>query len=336
MGAAPLASFVLESTPARNLPLMLCGLAGLMYWHGGRRYRVALRLGMIAPARRRTERWRAVCFALGLIVLVLALQEPVDAVADKRFWAHMSQHVLLLTVVPPLILLGAPWMRLWRAFPLSFRRPVARWAVHSPGGAPLRVLARVLGNPWVAWTLLAIDVIAWHIPAAYDLTLRSEAVHYAEHASFLIFALLAWGQLIDSPPFRSRLDEWRRVAFALGQMVVGWVLAMLLAFAQHPWYTPYVISGHRLGGLSPLDDQQLAAAVMWVPASFPWSALCLQQIYRWISRTHHEKERPETVAVTIEPPLGPWPTPPGLATEDGSPAAAGMRTVPTTDRRIHV
>lgn len=277
------AAFVLEKGASGNVPLLLALLAGAMHWIGGARFRAACARGAIAEQRRRLERWRTFSFLSGLAVLVLALQQPVDALADQYFWAHMCQHVLLLVVAPPLILLGAPWMRLWRAFPLGFRRPVAGWAVNSPGAAPLRGIARLLANPWVAWSAMAVDLIAWHIPAAYDLTLRNLAVHYAEHASFLLFGLIAWGQVIDSPPFHSRLDAPRRVAFSVGQMGVGWVLALLLAFASQPWYSFYADVRRRNGGISALTDQHLAAGVMWVPASLPWTLLIFILIYRWLA-----------------------------------------------------
>jgi putative membrane protein len=277
------ASFLLNSSVAGNLPLMLGVLGGAMYWRGGARFRAACEAGTIGSRRRRLERRRTFSFASALTILVLALQQPMDTLADKYFWAHMTQHVLLIMVVPPLMMLAAPWMRLWRAFALGFRRSLARWVVGSDGAAPVRGIAHALGMPWVAFTLLAVDLIVWHVPAAYDLTLRSAPVHYAEHATFLAFGLLAWGQLIDSPPFHSRLSQPLRVAFAIGQMLVGWLLAILLAFASNPWYTVYATVRQREGGLSAIDDQHLAAGIMWVPASLPWSLLVFMTIYYWLA-----------------------------------------------------
>lgn len=273
---------MLEGRPTDNAPLLIACLAGVMYWRGGRGYRAARRLGTIAPDRVRMERWRAAAMIAAVLAAVLALQEPVDALAGELFWMHMVQHVLLLAVVAPLAVLAAPWMRLWRALPLTLRRTLARWAVNGVTAAPLRALTRALGHPLVAWALLACDLIAWHVPAAYDLTLRSEAVHYTEHASFLLFALLAWGQVIDSPPFHSRLQAPYRVAFAIGSMGVGWGLALMLAFASQPWYSAYAALGHRPGGISALTDQHLGAGVMWVPASLPWALAVFVLVYRWV------------------------------------------------------
>lgn len=349
------ATFLLESSATGNLPLLLAALAGAMYWLGGARFRAACRAGTIGRERRKLERWRTFSFTCGLAILVLALQQPMDALADKYFWAHMCQHVLLLVVVPPLMMLAAPWMRLWRAFPLHFRRSVAHWLVGSRKAAPVRGLAHALGNPWVAFTLLSVDLIAWHIPAAYDLTLRNIPVHYTEHATFLIFGLLAWGQLIDSPPFHSRLSGPLRVAFAVGQMIVGWVLAILLAFASNPWYSVYATVRQREGGLSAIDDQHLAAGVMWVPASLPFSLLIFILIYRWLAEDVSER-RPPTELVraagngrppgasggrdghTVPSPPAGLPSsavrPPARPRETATVAGNGDRTA-HPDRRIH-
>jgi putative membrane protein len=335
------ATFLLEASASGNLPLLLAALAGAMYWLGGARFRAACRAGTIGGERRRLERRRTFSFVCGLTILVLALQQPMDSLADKYFWAHMCQHVLLLVVVPPLMMLAAPWMRLWRGFPLRFRRSFARWLVGSQRAAPLRGLAHVLGKAWVAFTLMSIDLIAWHIPAAYDLTLRSIPVHYAEHASFLIFGLLAWGQVIDSPPFHSRLSDPWRVAFATGQMAVGWVLAILLAFSASPWYSVYASVRQREGGLSALADQHLAAGVMWVPASLPWSLLIFILIYHWLAEDEDERRppaelvRPSSNGRNGRPGSG-WPVPaPDLRpAQSVTVVGDGDRSV-RTDRRIH-
>jgi putative membrane protein len=343
MSSTLLGSFVLERSPAENLPLMGVALAASMYWLGGRRLRAACARGVIDHRRRMRERWRTAAFLSGLGILVLALQQPVDSLADEYFWAHMGQHVLLLVVVAPLMILAAPWMRLWRAFPLSVRRPVAGWLAQSPAAAPLRGLARLLGRPWVIWSLLAVDMVAWHVPAAYDLTLESQAVHYAEHASFLFLSLLAWGQVIDSPPFRSRLDAPWRIAFAVGQMAVGWALAVLLAFASTPWYAFYADQRHR--SLPALTDQHLAAGVMWVPASLPWSLLVFVLLYRWIAEPAAEEPPLQLVRKRVLP-LTPLPNRDGGlavpldAREDGlaEPLATPQGNgdlAESIDRRIH-
>jgi len=211
-------------------------------------------------------------------VIVLALDSPLDELADKLFWAHMLQHILLLTVAPPLILLGRPWPRMWRALPLDLRTPLGRGLVRSRIAAPLRRLAR----PLPAWLLFNGALIAWHIPALYDATLRSGWIHQLEHAIFFFTGLLFWARIVDPGPLRPRLSATGRIAYIVGAMVVGWALAVALVFAPDPIYSAYASLAHRPGGISAMTDQQLAAGMMWVPGSLAYTIAALFVFYQWL------------------------------------------------------
>jgi len=255
-------------------PLFLVLVAAALYWLGGRR-RVSPRDGF-------EQTGRTIAFALGVLAIVVAIDSPLDPLADSLFAAHMAQHVLLLAVAPPLIVVSAPWMRIWQPLPLRLRRTLARAVVLSPRLRRLRGAAHALAHPLCAWGLLNVTMVVWHVPALYDLTLRSEPVHELEHALFFGTALLFWGAVFDSPPFRARLDWLWRVAFVVTGMLVGWVLALVLAFAPSPLYPPYADLSHRPGGLSALADQQLAAGVMWVPGSLAYTVAIIVFFYRWL------------------------------------------------------
>jgi putative membrane protein len=247
-------------------PVIYVALAALMYWFGGRRMRASRDLA------------RAAAFYGGLATIVLALDSPLDGYADELFWAHMLQHVLLITVAPPLILLGRPWPRMWRALPLRARTTVGRAVAGSSIAAPLRALAR----PWPAWLLFNATVLAWHLPAAYNATLTSNAVHQLEHAMFFFTGLLFWARVIDPGPLRPRLVWPARIAYAVGAMIVGWALAIGLVLAPHPLYAHYAALAHRPGGISALTDQQIAAGVMWVPGSISYTIAFLIGFYTWL------------------------------------------------------
>lgn len=255
-------------------PLALVLVAAVLYWLGGRRR---------ASARRsRLQTWRALAFALGLLAVVGALDTPLDPLARTSFAAHMAQHVLLLAFAPPLLVLAAPWMRLWQPLPLRFRRAAAHAVAVSPRTRHLRRAAHMLGRPVVAWSLFNVNLLVWHIPALYDLTLSRQVVHDGEHALFFGTGLLFWVSVVDSPPFRSGLTPLWRVASIMGATLVGWVLALVLSFASTPFYPAYGQLAHRPGGLSAVGDQQLAAGIMWVPGSLAFSIAIFVYFYRWL------------------------------------------------------
>jgi putative membrane protein len=217
---------------------------------------------------------RDACFYSGLGVLVVAIDSPVDTYADRLFWVHMVQHVLLTMVAPPLILLGRPWPRTVRPLPLSIRRAIAR----------VLLACRPVAAPLVAFVLFNGVLLAWHLPVLFDLTLRNQAVHDLEHALFLGTALLFWTHLAPTSR-RPRLQPAQRVAYGVGAILVSWVLAVVLGFASHPLYGHYAALAHRPGGLSALADQQLAAGIMWVPASIPFTIAVLVAAYRLLEPT---------------------------------------------------
>lgn len=263
-------------------PVAYVAIAAALYWLGGRGWSV----------RREREWLRELAFTAGLVTIVLALDSPIDNDADTLFWVHMFQHVLLLTVAPPLILLGRPWPRMWRALPLRERTAVARLLVRSRIAAPLRLLAR----PMAAWILFNGTIIIWHLPAAYNATLSSNAVHQCEHAMFFFTGLLFWARVIDPGPLRPQLVWPARIAYAVGAMIVGWIIAIVLVLEPHPIYAHYAALAHRPGGISALTDQQLAAGMMWVPGSISYTIAFLMGFYRWLEP--ERGRRPGAAAIT--------------------------------------
>ncbi len=233
-------------------------------------------LGSRGP--RRPTALQACAFFAGLLAIVIALDSPIDAYADQLFWVHMLQHILLLTVAPPLILLGRPWPTMWRALPLETRTSVGRAVARGRWGAPVRALAR----PLPAWILFTSALVAWHIPGAYNATLTDGPVHVIEHAMFFFFGLLFWARVIDPGPLRPRLIWPVRIAYVAGAMVVSWVLAITLVIVPHPLYGHYTMLASRPGGISALTDQQLAAGMMWVPGSIAFVITFIMGFYRWL------------------------------------------------------
>lgn len=243
------------------VPLGLCLAAGAAYareLRGGR--------------GGRAWRWRAAAFYGGLLALLVALVGPLDDLVGRLFVAHMAQHVLLLSVAPPLLVLGRPWLRVWRPLPLRLRRPAARGAVRAVAAAP----------PVAAWLLMNGVLVGWHLPVLYDAAVRHVGIHVLEHVSFLATGLLFWAIALGAPPLQARLPEVWRIAYLTLALLPGWVLAVVLAFAGSPLYPAYADLTSRPAHLSALGDQQLAAGVMWVPGSTAYLVAIVVLFYRWL------------------------------------------------------
>lgn len=267
--------------PAPLAPPFLLGLVAAVLYELGRRRHVRV----VAPRHRAGMGWRALSFWAGLATLVLALDSGIDDEAHRLFWVHMVQHVLLMMVAAPLLVLAAPWTAMWKGLPLSTRRGLGAAYMRSPGWRVVRAAGRRIFRPIPVWILFVADLSVWHVPAFYGLTLRHEALHDLEHLSFLALAVLFWAQVIESPPLRVRLGQAWRVAYVTLGATACWILAMVIAFAPSPLYAGYGDLAARPGGLSALGDQQLAAGIMWGPGSIPFAIFVFLALYRWLGRS---------------------------------------------------
>ncbi len=207
--------------------------------------------------------WRACCFLGGLLSLYVAVGSPIDALDDVLLSAHMTQHLIFMSVAPPLLLLGAPAVPLLRSLP--------RWLLRGALGPLFRMpwlhrLFQLLTHPVFAWLSMNIAYIAWHIPAAYELALRSDAWHALEHACFLITGLLFWFPLIQPWPSVSRGSSWALLPYLVAADLVNTAFSASLTFAGRVIYPSYA-TAPRVFDISPLADQAAAGALMWVVGS---------------------------------------------------------------------
>ncbi len=211
------------------------------------------------------------------------LDSPIEGFSAQLFWVHMIQHVLLMLVAAPLLVFSRPWIRLWRALPLSWRRWLAHGVAEGERTAPLRALSGWLGTPVAALVLFSVVLLGWHVPVMFEATLSSEALHALEHIMFFTVAVLMFKQVIPSPPLRVRLNDVQRVLYVIAAMTVSWVLAVILALAPKPLYPHYAHLATRPGGISALADQQLAAGIMWVPGSITFVIIIFVYVHRWLA-----------------------------------------------------
>jgi putative membrane protein len=208
-------------------------------------------------------RWRLGCFLGGLFSLWIALGSPLDTLNDRLLFLHMAQHMVLMLVVPPLLLLGYPTVPLLRGLPRSLVR-------HGLGplfrSGALRKVLRLLTKPIVAWIAMNAAFIGWHLPRPYELALRVEAWHEVEHVSFLLTSLLFWFPIIQPWPSVSQGSRWRLLPYLLTTDIVNTILAAVLSFSNHLIYPSYAAKS-LIYGISPLNDQAGAGALMWVIGS---------------------------------------------------------------------
>jgi cytochrome c oxidase assembly factor CtaG len=212
---------------------------------------------------RRYAVWRLVAFQGGLLTLFLALASPLHPLAELLLQFHMIQHLLLMMVVPPLLLLGAPILPLLRGLP----RPVLQhWVGPLFATTAFRRLTHFLTHPIVCLVAFTVSTVAWHIPGLYELALGSEFWHNVQHICFLSTGLLFWWPVVQPWPSRLRWPRWTMIPYLLFADIQNTALSAFLIFSERVLYPTYA-AVPRLWGITALDDQAAAGAIMWVPGS---------------------------------------------------------------------
>jgi putative membrane protein len=203
--------------------------------------------------------WHAASFLLGGLFVWLALASPIAALDHELLTVHMVQHLLLMTLAPPLIWLGAPMTPLIHGLPQRFvERPISQ-LFHS---TPTQRVGRAMAQPSVCWLAATATLVGWHIPAVFMLGLRSEAWHAIEQASFLTSGLLFWWPVVQPWPRASHRPEWPILLYLFLATLPCDLLSGFLVFCDRVVYPVYFSSARRLG-VSALEDQQCAGALMW-------------------------------------------------------------------------
>jgi len=204
--------------------------------------------------------WRLITFLAGMLFLWAAIGSPLAAFDESSLTVHMVQHIILMLVVPPLVLLGAPSLPSLHGLPQWFIRlilaPFLRWS-------PVQSLGTFLTHPVACWILAAVALLTWHVPSLFELALRSDAWHETEHACFLFTSILFWWPVIQPFPSQARWPRWSVPLYLFLGMLPGSALGAFLTFCDRVLYPSYNETLPAFG-LRPLDDQVLAGSLMWV------------------------------------------------------------------------
>ena len=224
----------------------------------------------------------AAAFVAGIIVLFLALDSPLDTLGDTYlFSAHMVQHLLLILIVPPLLLLGFP----------------PAWAERAKRVPQVRRLMRALGAPGIGWGLGIGTMVLWHVPALYTAALAHGSVHVLEHLSFLATSVIFWWPVLG-PMDDARLAPLPAILYLAAAALASSILGIVITFARVGLYPFYLVPVDRLGieplirnvwRISPDVDQEIGGLLMWIPGGLVYLCAILGVMSRWYRTAEHEE-----------------------------------------------
>lgn len=242
--------FMGMSSASSALILVFLILVSFIYVRGWRQ--------LAGGSARAIPAWRAASFLLGMFLIWGALGSPLATYDYDLLTVHMIQHLLLMTFAPAFILLGEPLLALWHGLPpfgkVRLRPLLQRPFVHR--------LALMLSRPALCLTVSALTLLGWHVPALFNMGMHSVAWHSIEQASFLAAGLLFWLPVVQPWPSASTGPQWSTLLYLFLATLPCDILSALLVFSDRVTYPAY-FSMPRHFGLSVLEDQQCAAALMW-------------------------------------------------------------------------
>lgn len=234
----------------------------------------------LVRSRQRPSAWRPSLFVVGWILLFIALVGPVEHWAHISLAGHMTQHMILLAVAPPLLLLARPMPQFMQALTLPVRRRIGPWLgnIYSVSGR----------TPVLAFIAHGLVIWFWHLPMPYQLALDYWLIHDLEHLLFFTTGLWFWWSLIA--PGRLGLPGFglASVLAVLTLMHTG-MLGALMTFAPHLLYPEHPAG---FAGFDQLSDQQLAGLLMWVPGGLIYTIAALTLTSLWLTRQQQAPAKP--------------------------------------------
>ena len=260
--------------------IALLAISGWLYARG------LTRLWHAAGRGRGVREQEASMFAAGWLVLALSLLSPMHALGGVLFSAHMAQHELLMTVATPLLVLGRPLIPFVWALSPKWRRVTGRWSAARWFAVPWEALT----HPVTAFLLHAAAIWVWHLPSLYDATVSSEVMHAAQHASFVVTALLFWWVVLRPSPARGGTAA--AIALLFGTVMHTGALGAVLTLSSRVLYTVYT-STTGAWGFTSIQDQQVGGLIMWVPGGIVYVIAALWLVVRLFRESEQRVARRE-------------------------------------------
>jgi putative membrane protein len=222
--------------------------------------------GFFRVHRQMPERFpllRLASFMSGIGALLVAIASPLEELDEVLLQVHMTQHLILMILAPGLLLAGAPAIPMVRGLPPRIAKTLLGPLLRA---RTVRAVFAWLTQPWVCWIAFVAATWAWHLPTTFQLALRSSGWHVVEHVCFFTTALMFWYPVVQPWPSVSRWPRWAMLPYLLLADGQNTILSALFIFSGRLLY-PYYATVPRLAGFTPMNDQIVAGAIMWVPGS---------------------------------------------------------------------
>lgn len=255
-------------------PFVTTGLiaAGGAYWWAWRRVQESN--GPVPP------NWWAWAYAGGIASLAFSLLGPLESYNEQLFSLHMSQHLVIMQISAPLLLLGRPVQLLLRALPTRKTKTAVGFMY---GRSNVRYAIIAITGPVIVFLLFNVNLGIWHFPNLYEAALNNDWIHHTQHLLFAGFSLLYWWVIIDPVPRHHKLPEGWAIGSIFLSMMIGSGIGAILTLAGDVIY-PFYGEATNQWGWSPLLDQQVGGLIMWVGSFLLYAGVGIYLAAKFLQR----------------------------------------------------
>lgn len=265
---------------------VLAGLPTIAFFIGKRSY--STKDVSVQTAKDEIDQTSQPLFVVGVAILLIATMSPINHFSHIYLWTRMLQSLLLIAYGPALIAMSAPWRYLRVGFEKMLRKGGAAEDSASRNQNPIW---RFLSVPLVAFIIYNTAMVMWLVPSSISFVERYSIANEAMHISLVTVGLLLWIHLVDSPPFQPRVAPLiKRVVPTYFTVVISWVFAMVLGFANAPFYHVYMTSANSL---SPMADQEIASAILFIVVGGPFIYAGVNNTRRWMASENEYRDKPK-------------------------------------------